>query len=160
MFTSRTFIPSLLTSRGCFPSPILNFESPLIKLTRFCVLSNLTPHPLPSHVLLTCNMKLNGIPNKIACKMHAYFTLDLKFWRYLLQKVTWCNHSFCLLLFYLAFIYISICDFLHVFRTSFTIIGKNVSAKNSTFSWIHPNSSPLLTAKICQVWPKIFVVAP
>ena len=48
---SSTFIPSLLTSRGCFPLPILNFESPLIKLTRFCVLSNLTHHPPPSHVL-------------------------------------------------------------------------------------------------------------
>ena len=101
---------------------------------RFCTINNL--HPL---MLLKNNIKLDEIPSKIKCTIHACFTLSLKFWRYLktvlLIKSYMIQPVLLLLvvLLWFLYIYISRYDILQVFRTSLTIIGKNIFVTNFTF---------------------------
>ena len=125
---------------------------------RFCTINNL--HPL---MLLKNNIKLDEIPSKIKCKIHARFTLPLKFWRYLktvlLIKSYMIQPVLLLLvvLLWLLYIYISRYDFLQVFRTSLTIIGKNIFVTNFTFlidstKPLHPLKSqnpPSVTKVFC-----------
>ena len=125
---------------------------------RFCTINNL--HPL---MLLKNNIKLDEIPSKIKCKIHARFTLPLKFWRYLktvlLIKSYMIQPVLLLLvvLLWLLYICISRYDFLQVFRTSLTIIGKNIFVTNFTFlidstKPLHPLKSqnpPSVTKVFC-----------
>ena len=125
---------------------------------RFCTINNL--HPL---MLLKNNIKLDEIPSKIKCTIHACFTLSLKFWRYLktvlLIKSYMIQPVLLLLvvLLWLLYIYISRYDFLQVFRTSLTIIGKNIFVTNFTFlidstKPLHPLKSqnpPSVTKVFC-----------
>ena len=125
---------------------------------RFCTINNL--HPL---MLLKNNIKLDEIPSKIKCTIHACFTLSLKFWRYLktvlLIKSYMIQPVLLLLvvLLWLLYICISRCDFLQVFRTSLTIIGKNIFVTNFTFlidstKPLHPLKSqnpPSVTKVFC-----------
>ena len=126
--------------------------------TRFCTINNL--HPL---MLLKNNIKLDEIQSKIKCTIHACFTLSLKFWRYLktvlLIKSYMIQPVLLLLvvLLWFLYIYISRYDFLQVFRTSLTIIGKNIFVTNFTFlidstKPLHPLKSqnpPSVTKVFC-----------
>ena len=125
---------------------------------RFCAINNL--HPF---MFLKNNIKLDEIRSKIKCKIHACFTLPLKFWRYLktvlLIKSYMIQPVLLLLVVLLCFLYIYISryDFLQVFRTSLTIIGKNIFVTNSTFLMdstkpLHPLKSqnpPSVTKGFC-----------
>ena len=125
---------------------------------RFCTINSL--HLL---MLLKNNVKLDEIPSKIKCTIHTCFTLSLKFWRYLktvlLIKSYMIQPVLLLLvvLLWLLYIYISRYDFLQVFRTSLTIIGKNIFVTNSTFLTdstkpLHPLKSqnpPSVTKVFC-----------
>ena len=125
---------------------------------RSCTINNL--HPF---MFLKNNIKLDEIPSKIKCKIHARFTLPLKFWRYLktvlLIKSYMIQPVLLLLvvLLWFLYIYISRYDFLQVFRTSLTIIGKNIFVTNSTFLTdstkpLHPLKSqnpPSVTKGFC-----------
>ena len=86
---------------------------------------SITPTPLsrlPLSLILTENVKLDGIPAKIKWKIHVPFTFYFKFWGYFLWQFIRCNHQFFhLLLFYISF-YMSRHHFSRLIRTSFNII--------------------------------------
>ena len=90
-----------------------------VTLNRFCPLSEL---PL----FLMDNDKMDRIPTKIKWKIHTFFTLYFKFWRYFLWKFGRYSHQ--IFLFLLAGI-----TFLKFLELLSTKSGKNIFVTNVPF---------------------------
>ena len=96
-----------------------------VTLNRFCLIG------IPQSLFLTYNIKLDGIPSKIKCKIHACFIVYSSYKKLLVIKnykiYIATSSSYCI-----SF-YISRYHFLQLFRTWFKIIYNKILSQISLF---------------------------
>ena len=127
----------------------------------FCSLSKKSKKPF-TPLLLTDNIKLDGLPTKIKLKIQGCFTLYFNLWEGTSVKSYKIQLPVLLFVVSHQFLYQQISLFLHLFRTSFNILWKRFFIANLLLYRIHPN--PLnsqnilsLTKVFCQFSLKCFL---
>ena len=107
-------------------------------------------------------MKMDRTLTKIKWKIHTFFTLYFKFWRYFFKKncKIQSHQIFYLFLFLLAFISAGFI-FIKILELHSKISEKNVFITNFSLLTDSLRQPPTpLTAKICQGWQKFSVDVP
>ena len=102
-----------------------------------------------THLFVTDNIKLDGMPTKIKLKIQACFTLYFKFWEGTSAKSYKIQLPVLLFLVSHQFLYQQISFFLQLFKNFIQYYLKKTFVTNFTFLTDSPKPPTHLLAKIC-----------